>query len=274
MPALTPTNPEEVMVIRKINQFITTLSVPFWRFGRLRVGGRGTLVKMQSGAVAVFSPVALTPEVKEVVSGMGELKYIAAPDIEHHIFLGPWYEAYPNAKVIGPEGLPEKRDKQKNEKVPFAVVLTKENRDNIKIDPEFDAEFDVHYVASHMNKEIAFLHKPSKTLIEADLMFNLPATEQFSKTGQSANAGFLTKIFIALNGTSGTAMGQKRFLWYAISSGDRPGFNVSIAKINKWDFDTIVPCHGDVIETGGKGIFQKVFDWHLASMDKDAKKTA
>lgn len=228
---------------------------------------------MQNGSVAVFSPVALTPEVKKTVADLGELKYIAALDIEHHIFLGPWHEAFPNAKVIGPEGLPEKRDKAKNEKVPFAAVLTKANMDNISIDPEFDAEFNVQYVPGHMNKEIAFLHKPSKTLIEADLMFNLPATEQFSKSGQSGTSGILTKLFSSLNNTSGTAIAQKRFIWYAISSADRPSFNASIARINSWDFDKIVPCHGDVIETGGKGVFQKVFEWHLAAYEKEAKKT-
>jgi hypothetical protein len=79
---LIPSNPSEVMVIRQITKNITTLSVPFSRFGHIHVGGRGTLVKLQSGGVAVFSPVALTPEVKETVSSMGEVKYIAALDIE------------------------------------------------------------------------------------------------------------------------------------------------------------------------------------------------
>jgi hypothetical protein len=79
---LIPSNPSEVMVIRQLTKNITTLSVPFSRFGHIHVGGRGTLVKLQSGGVAVFSPVALTPEVKETVSALGELKYIAALDIE------------------------------------------------------------------------------------------------------------------------------------------------------------------------------------------------
>jgi len=96
-------------------------------------------------------------------------------------------------------------------------------------------------------------------------MFNLPATEQFSKTGESATSGFWTKLFTVFNNTNGAATGQKRFIWYAISSGDRKGFNSSVAKIDNWDFDRIIPCHGDVVETGGKGIFQKVMAWHLAA---------
>lgn len=229
------------------------------------------LVRLANGSVAVFSPVALTPTVKETVSQLGELKYIAALDIEHHIFVGAWHEAFPNAKVIGVEGLPEKRAKQKNEDVPFASVFTKANKETIKVDEEFDAEFDYEFVDGHMNKELVFMHKPSKTLIEADLMFNLPATEQFSKTGESATDGVLTKLFVALNHTQGEALWPRRLTWYGTSSGDRPSFNKSIAKINGWDFDTIVPCHGDVIETGGKSVFEKMFGWHLDALKQAVK---
>jgi hypothetical protein len=224
-------------------------------------------VKMANGGVAVFSPVALTPEVKETVAKLGEVKYIAALDIEHHIFIGPWHEAYPAAKVMGPEGLPEKRLKQQNEKVPFSKVFA--TRGPQTVDPEFDAEFETEFVQDHMNKEVVFLHKPSKTLIEADMFFNLPATEQFSKTGESATSGIPTMLFSALNNTVGEAIWQKRFLWYAISAGNRPEFNLSADRISKWDFDTVVPCHGDIIEKNGKSIFEKVFGWHLAAAKRE-----
>lgn len=118
-----------------------------------------------------------------------------------------------------------------------------------------------------MNQELVFHHKKSKTLIEADLLFNLPATEQFSKTGVSATSGILTKIFGGLQNTKGSAIWQKRMLWYGVSQ-DKPTFNESIARIAKWDFDRIIPCHGDVIESGGKGIFEKVMQWHLEGAKK------
>jgi len=262
---LIPSDPSKVMVIRKLSPAITTLSTPFWRFGHLKVGGRGTIVRLQNGSLAVFSPVALTPEVKETVAELGEVKYLVALDIEHHIFLGPWHEAYPSSKVLGPEGLLEKRKAQKNEDVPFAHVFTAKNKASVTIDPEFDAEFDYEYVDGHNGKELVFLHKPSKTLIEADLIFNLPATEQFSKTGVPATTGFLTKLFTALNSTQGAAKGQKRFIWYATSTANRASFNESVKRINGWDFTQIIPCHGDVIEEDAKGIFQKVLEWHLAA---------
>lgn len=39
-------------------------------------------MRLESGGLAVFSPVALTEDVKRKVSEMGEVKYIAALDNE------------------------------------------------------------------------------------------------------------------------------------------------------------------------------------------------
>ncbi|KAF2751135.1 hypothetical protein M011DRAFT_463884 [Sporormia fimetaria CBS 119925] len=258
---LVPSDPAKVMIIRDVvPNVITTLSAPFSRFGLIKVGGRGTIVRLRNGSLAVFSPIALTDEVKQKVASLGEVKYIAALDIEHHIYLGPWHSAYPAAKVLGPEGLPEKRQKQNNEPVTFSHLFSK-SKPITSIDADFDAEFAYQYVDAHPNKEIAFLHKPSRTLIQADLLFNYPANEQYSKLGVSATSGVLTKVFGSLTNTRG--VGQKRFLWYALSAGDRMGFARSVARINEWDFDRMIPCHGDVVETGAKGVWGRMFEWHL-----------
>ena len=43
------------------------------------------------------------------------------------------------------------------------------------------------YFSGFQKKDVAFLHVPSRTLIEADLLFNLPSREQFSLTGSSGS---------------------------------------------------------------------------------------
>ncbi|KAF1989818.1 hypothetical protein K402DRAFT_410899 [Aulographum hederae CBS 113979] len=192
------------MVIRKVTPNITTFSTPFWRFGHVKVGGRGT----------------------------------AGDTSPHHIFLGPWHEEHPNAKVLGPEGLPEKREKQKNEKVPFAVVFTAKDKETTKVDADFDSDFDYEFVDGHMNKELVFNYKPEGILIEADLIFNLPAVTKFPTLMLPPDSLRSVSSGSTIRCTQGAAMGQRRFIW-------------------------IIPCHGDVMETSGKGIFQKIMEWHL-----------
>ncbi|KIX92896.1 uncharacterized protein Z520_11372 [Fonsecaea multimorphosa CBS 102226] len=260
--SLIPADPAKVMVIRDVTPNITTLSVPFLRFGHIKLGGRGTLVKLQTGNVAVFSPVALTPDVKAKVTSMGPIKYIVAPDIEHHIFISTWAKEYPEAEVIGMEGLPEKREGDPATKgTKFVHVFSAKNKLDMHITPEFDAEFSYEYFHSHTNKELVFLHKPSRTMIEADLLFNLPATEQYSKTGTHPNSGILTKLFAGIMNTKGEMTWQKRFLWYAAGGKDRKGFAESAKRIKSWDYDRVIPCHGDVIETGGKAIVDRATAW-------------
>jgi hypothetical protein len=267
---LIPQNPADVMVIRNVTPNVATFSVPFARMGVAQIGGRGTLVKLTSGTLAVFSPVALTDEAKAKVSEMGgNVGYIVALDYEHHIFISEWAKTYPGAKIIGPEGLPEKRAKQTSDpKVAqdeFAVVFTKAGKRDIKISPEFDADFDYEYVDGHANLEIVFFYRPDKVLIQADLFFNLPATEQYSRVPEAdraASKGFISRLADRLQTTQGDATWNKRFVWY-LAAKNRPSVAESVKVIDQWDFTTIIPCHGDVMEGDGKAIYRKVFEWYL-----------
>lgn len=214
------TDATSTLSIRALSPHITTLSVPFARGGLIKIGARATLIRLpRSNSVAVFSPVTLTPEVKSTLASLGTVRYITATDIEHHIHLGAWHREYPDAKIIAPEGLPEKRKKQGNESVRFDVLGKAGEAKHVEggglgVDEEFDEEFDACYVPGHANRELVFCFKREKTLVEADLLFNLPATEQYSKGGGNPHQGLLTRLMCGINGTSGgAAKWQQRFIW-------------------------------------------------------------
>ncbi|OOQ85692.1 hypothetical protein PEBR_25773 [Penicillium brasilianum] len=263
MPQLFPSNPSATMVIRDVTPNIVTMSLPFARFSIWRFGGRGTLVKLSTGSLAVFSPVSLTPEVRAKVESLGgNVKYIAAPDLEHHLHIGPWKEAFPQASILAPEGLYEKRQSNKEYKdSPFEHVFKKNEPQSIS--EEFDAEFETEYVYGHSSRELVFLHRPSRTVIEADLLFNLPSTEQYSRTEDGNPLNSWTKMVLPMLSTKGSATAQRRFAWHVLSAKDRPAFTDSMKRIGGWDFDRLIPCHGDVIETGAKGVFENVMAWFL-----------
>lgn len=273
---LSPSSPSDVAVIRSITQNVTTISLPFTRSGFISLGGRATLVRLSNGSVAVFSPVAITPAVRSAVAELTgpthSVDYIIAPDIEHHLFISEWKREYPHAKLIGPEGLPEKRSKSHPEFSSFDVVYTSDKKNKgqkVTVDDAFDREFDVEYVDSHSNREIVFHYKPEHILIQADLLFNLPATEQYSRVDASKRGNSIfDKIFTAIGRTDGDLIWAKRFLWYLVSKRDREGFNASIRRIASWDFDTIIPCHGESMVGDGKERFTRLFEWHLAGNKK------
>lgn len=191
------------------------------------------------------------------------------------MFLSSWATAFPGAHIIGPEGLAEKRaTMNKTDKsvtlLDFKTIFTAKDKATTKISEEFDKEFDYEYVETHPNKEIVFNHRPSQTLIQADLIFNLPGTEQYSKTpGQDATSGWATGLFSKLTETRGSAIWYKRLLWYGMVKGkDREAFSASMRRIDGWEFTNMVPCHGDSILGDGKGVFRKVMSWYLEGVKK------
>jgi hypothetical protein len=236
-----------------------------------------TTVKLTTGALAVFSPVALTPLVREKLSILGgDVAYIIAPDTEHHIFISDWKSAFPTAKLIGPEGLPEKRLKQ-NQALPdehWDFIFSAATKHEMTMTPEFDADFAYEFVDGHANKEIVLLFKPERVLVQADLMFNLPPTEQYSRVPEELervekqqSPGILDRMATATNTARGDGDDLKwvrRWVWY-VAAKDKKSFDESMRRIDSWDFGTVVPCHGDVLEgEEGKAAFRRVMEWHLA----------
>ena len=39
--------------------------------------------------------------------------------------------------------------------------------------------------------------------------------------------------------------------------------------ISGFDFDRLIPCHGEVIESGAKAVFNKNFAWYLEEKHED-----
>jgi hypothetical protein len=39
--------------------------------------------------------------------------------------------------------------------------------------------------------------------------------------------------------------------------------------VSGFDFDRLIPCHGEVIETGAKAIFDNNFEWYLEEQHED-----
>ncbi|KKF92288.1 1-phosphatidylinositol phosphodiesterase [Ceratocystis platani] len=277
-PGLAPANPEAVVVFARPTANILTLSVPFLRYGRFPIGGRATVARLGDGSLAVFSPIALTPSVRSAVREFGgDVRYIIAPDIEHHMFLSAWKSAFPQAQLIGVEGLPEKRaaaaaargnglpqadsysDPQITD-IPFTTVFQATNKATLSIGPAFDESFSYEYVDGHKNKELVFLHKADRVLIQADLIFNLPATEQYSKARQEFDertSSLRYKIFRSFLHTDVAHMTRPR-IWQHYMAENKESYKESMRRIADWNFDTIIPCHGDVMKGDGKQRFMSL----------------
>ena len=199
------------------------------RFLGLELGSRMTVLELPGGLL-VHSPVAVPPK---VVQDLGTPRWVLAPNLFHHLHVGPWIDA--GLSGWGAPGLPDKRSD-----VHFEGVVSEGSH-------PFGDEVETYTLRCFsLSNEVVVLHKPSRTLLVSDLVFNISGT-----------APWMTRVAMrCLGGYPGCSVtlleriGMRRDL-----------AREDLATIASWEFDRIVMAHGDVIETGGKQALMRAFRW-------------
>ena len=97
-----------------------------------------------------------------------------------------------------------------------------------------------------MTNEIALLHRPSKTLLVTDLLYNFPASAPWTTRAAM-------RCLCGYPGCT-TSLIERFGMKHAIAREE-------IKALADWDFDRIIMAHGDVLETGGKDALRNGFRW-------------
>ena len=199
---------------------------------------RSTVLALEKNELAVVSPVAMTDETAAQIDALGKVTHLVAPNLLHHLFLGPAIKRWPDARVHGAPGLAQKRTS-----LTFHEVL---GENSAALGPSIASVF--LEGAPQMN-EVVLLHKPSRTLVVTDLIFNIREPH-----------GALTAFFLRVMGTH-RRLAQSRLVRFAMK--DRARVAASAKRIASMDFDRLVVAHGDVIETDAKRQLEPIFQWML-----------
>ncbi|KAJ6572026.1 hypothetical protein B0H19DRAFT_1132239 [Mycena capillaripes] len=237
------------IVIREVAKSVWIFSRPFALFGWIHVGGRSTAIKLSNGGVWVIASTPLSPETKAKLDELGPVQYIIGVNSVHNLYLGEFKKAYPDAKLIAPAAaLARVSDKT----LSFDGVW---GRDPPETKYGFEDDIQACYFPGHKNKDVAFFHPASSTLIEADLIVNLPGTEQYSKSEAAGRFPFY--------GPLGKPYGWIQSKFAAAQVEDPIAMKRDAKTVADWDFSRIIPCHGDVIETDGKLVWREAYKSYL-----------
>jgi len=117
------------------------------------------------------------------------------------------------------------------------------------------------YLPTFQHKEILLFHRPSATVFCADMIWNLPAREQYEHANlpEHEHKGILTSIADSLVHPDGTT---HKLLTYVMSPKPSPDFTAQIHKlIHVWKPQVLVPEHGDVMTTDVLGHLETALSW-------------
>jgi hypothetical protein len=203
------------------------------------LGARMTVVRLAGGELWVHSPVSVDGETRSQITALGPVAHILAPSRFHYLDLQPFASDFPNAQLYASEPVVKKKKNLK-----FAGTLG----DGAPSD--WRDEIDQLQTRGHpMLDEIAFLHKPSRTLILTDLLMTIHKT-----------ALPLSRLMGKLLGIYETPAVPVEIRWTWKNKKVGKEF---IEQLLTWDFERILYSHGSLIETGGKESLRKAYSFLL-----------
>ena len=202
----------------------------------LHVGTRMTVVCLGHGELFLHSPVPATPALRAEVDALGDVAYIVAPNIGHHMYAGEWASAYPQAQLYGSPTLPKRRKELR-----FAGTLEAQ-----RVWP-WEGELVTLPILGNYLEETAFVHVKSGTLITSDLVENFRVMPHLP-----------TRLYLRANGILGQP-GFSRMLRPLFR--DKRAARASLDAVLEQDFEGVILAHGELLTEGGRDILRSSFDW-------------
>lgn len=196
-----------------------------------------TAVALPGSRVLLYSPVPMTKERRAAVEAIGTVAHVYAPNTFHHMWAGEWANAFPDACVHGPVALRKKR--------PDLRMDRAHDRDPLG---ELGGTFDEIHIDGFRLDESVLVHRPTKTLLVADLVHNVGRPDHWWAVVYSKAMGFYDRVAIS-----------RVLRWAAFD--DRAAARQSLERLCSYDFDRLVVGHGTPVEGSARQAVRGALEW-------------
>jgi hypothetical protein len=204
---------------------------------------RMAVVRLASGLLWIWSPIALTANLRNEIDALGRVAHLVSPNKIHHLYLADWQAVYPAARLWGPAStIAKRRD------LTFQAALTDQ------APPEWEDEIDqFHFTGSFAMDEMVFFHRASRTAILADLSENFSAG--FLEQHWPPWARRIARIW-KITEPWGLAPLELRLSWFK-----RAGARTARNRLLEQNPEKVVMAHGEWQRTDGRAYLERVFAW-------------
>ncbi|SFB07813.1 protein of unknown function [Poseidonocella pacifica] len=193
------------------------------------------------GGLWVWSPVALTEDLRSTVDALGPVRHLVAPNSLHHTFLAEWAAAYPDAHVHAAPGLTPQ-------------IAGTEIHSTLGDEPDAAWAGDLDQVVVRGNRittEAVFFHRASATVIVADLVQQIPRGWYRGWRAVVARLDLMT--------ATKPSVPRK----FRLATSDKTAAREGVRRILNWPANRLVMAHGAPISSGGKEALRQAFEWLL-----------
>ncbi len=210
--------------------------VPFYGFP---YPTRMAVVRLENGDLWVWSPVRPTAELRGEVAVLGRVRHLVSPNKIHHLFLGEWAAAWPDARLYAPPGLARRRPD-----LDFCGTLGGDP------EPAWRGQIDQVVVGGSLAMdEVLFYHRRSSTCLVGDLVQRHdPATARGFK-------GCLMRLD-GLVGEDGSTPREWRATFFP-----RTKARQAVRKALAWQPERLVIAHGEWAREDGAAVLRRGLAW-------------
>lgn len=202
------------------------------------IGTRMTVVRLQSGELLVHSPIRLTTDLRRRIDELGAVRHVIAPNRDHYLFVRDFKQAYPDAILHAASGVAEQLPD-----IRFDVVLQHPQT----VDAWNDTVTQAYFRSSRKLQELVLFHTKTKTLISADLAFNIQGSD-----------GLLSQVMLRLN-DSYKSFGPSRVCRSHIR--ERAMARADVDAILALGAQRMVMAHGELLLSGATDALRRGYAW-------------
>jgi hypothetical protein len=201
------------------------------------IGTRMTVVRLEGGGLLVHSPIRLTPALEQRLASLGEVEHVLAPNLDHYLFVPELKRRYPRARFHAAPGVARKLGS-----ISFDVQLRWPD-----VPRWGDTLESMWFRSSHDLQELVLLHRPTRTLITADLAFNVQSSR-----------GLLSQLLLRLN-DSYQSFGPSRVCRSHIT--ERRMARADLDAILAKEPERVVLAHGELLLEGATHALEQSYAW-------------
>ncbi len=185
-----------------------------------------TVLRLRSGELIIHSTGPFTAEDAAAIKAVGKPGWILDTMLRHDTFAKQGRETFPGIPYLAPAG--------------FSKLVGFPTEALVPAPAEWGDEVEILRLEGVPSmEEHAVFHRPSRTLIVADLFFNFgPQAPVWTR--------FLMLLAVGKKHDPGMARSMR------LTVKDKPALRRSLKAIMAWDFDRVIVGHGEIIESAGK----------------------